>query len=55
MSKHLHIAEGTYGTDFDIALSDVADRVIKQSFGDQISIHEVLEAALKDYSMDILR
>ena len=55
MSKHLHIAEGTYGTDFDIPLSDVADRVIKQSFGAQITIHEVLEAALKDYSMDILR
>jgi GntR family transcriptional repressor for pyruvate dehydrogenase complex len=55
MSKHLHIAEGTYGTDFDIPLSDVADRVIKQSFGASINIHEVLDAALKDYSMDILR
>lgn len=55
MSKHLHIAEGTYDADYDIALSVLADRVIKQTFGDSRTIHEVLDSALKNYSMDILR
>lgn len=55
MSKHLHIAENTYGADFDIPLSDVANRIIKQSFGSSITIHEILESALENYSMDILR
>ena len=55
MSKHLHIAEDTYDADYDTALSVLADRVIKQTFGDSRSIHEVLESALKNYSMDILR
>ena len=55
MSKHLHIAEDTYDADFDVALSVLADRVIKQTFGESRTIHEVLESALKPYSMDILR
>lgn len=55
MSKHLHIAEDTYDADYDIALSVLADRVIKQTFGNSRTIHEVLESALKNYSMDILR
>jgi len=55
MSKHLHIAEDTYATDLDIPLSDVADRIIKQTFGNSRTIHEVLDSAFKDYSMDILR
>lgn len=55
MSKHLHIAEDTYDADLDIPLSDVADRVVKKTFGNSRSIHEVLDSALKNYSMDILR
>ena len=42
MSKHLHIAQDTYDADYDVALSVLADRVIKQTFGDSRSIHEVL-------------
>ena len=55
MSKHLHIAEDTYDADLDIPLSDVADRVVKQALGSSRTIHEVLDSALKNYSMDILR
>jgi hypothetical protein len=55
MSKHLHIAEGTYDKDFDVALSVLADRVVKQTFGGTRTVHEVLDLALKNYSMDILR
>jgi len=55
MSKHLHIAEDTYDTDLDIPLSDVADRIIKQTLGSSRTIHEVLDYAFKDYSMDIHR
>ena len=55
MSKHLHIAEDTYDKDFDIALSVLADRVVQQTFGGSLTIHEVLDSALKNYSMDILR
>ena len=55
MSKHLHIAEDTYDKDFDVALSVLADRVVQQTFGGSRSIHEVLDSALKNYHMDILR
>jgi hypothetical protein len=55
MSKHLHIAEDTYDADLDIPLSDLADRVIKQNFGSSRTIHELLDSAMKNYSMDILR
>ena len=55
MSKHLHVAEGTFDDDYDIALSVLADRVVQQTFGGSRTIHEVLDSALKKYSMDILR
>jgi GntR family transcriptional repressor for pyruvate dehydrogenase complex len=55
MSKHLHIAENTYDADLDIPLSDVADRVVKQALGSFRTIHEVLDSALRNYSMNILR
>jgi len=29
--------------------------VVKQTFGGSVTIHEVLDSALKNYSMDILR
>ena len=55
MSRHLHIAEDTYDADFDLPLVTVADRVVKEVFGGSFSVHEILDSAMKDYSMDILR
>ena len=55
MSQHLHIAEDTYGEDLDIPLSEVAERIVSQVLGNSRTVHEVLDAALKKYSMDILR
>jgi GntR family transcriptional repressor for pyruvate dehydrogenase complex len=55
MSKHLHIAEDTYDSDLDKPLSDIAERVIKQTFGNSRTIHEILDSAFQNYSMDILR
>jgi GntR family transcriptional repressor for pyruvate dehydrogenase complex len=55
MSKHLHIAEDTFDTDYDVALSVLADRVIQQTFGGSLTIHEILDSAFKNYSLDILR
>jgi hypothetical protein len=55
MSKHLHIAENTFDADYDVALSVLADRVIQQTFGGSLTIHEILDSAFKNYSLDILR
>jgi GntR family transcriptional repressor for pyruvate dehydrogenase complex len=55
MSQHLHIAEDTYGDDLGIPLSEVAERIVSQVLGNSRTVHEVLDAALKKYSMDILR
>jgi GntR family transcriptional repressor for pyruvate dehydrogenase complex len=55
MSQHLHIAEDTFGPDLEIPLSEVAARIVSDVLGDSRTIHEVLDQALKKYSMDILR
>jgi hypothetical protein len=55
MSQHLHLAEDTYASDLSIPLSEVASRIVKEVLGDSRTVHEVLEQALKKYSMDILR
>jgi GntR family transcriptional repressor for pyruvate dehydrogenase complex len=55
MSKHLHLAEDTYSSDLDIPLSEVAARIVKEVLGNSRTVHEILDEALKEYSMDILR
>ena len=55
MSKHLHIAEDTYGSDLGLPLSEVAARIVNEVLGDSRTVYEVLDQALKKYSMDILR
>lgn len=55
MSQHLHLAEDTYDADLDIPLSEVANRVIKEKLGSSKTIHEVLDSAFKNYSLDIKR
>jgi GntR family transcriptional repressor for pyruvate dehydrogenase complex len=55
MGRHLHLAEDTYDADLDIPLSEVANRVIKEKLGSSRTIHDVLDSAFKNYSLDILR
>jgi len=55
MSQHLHLAEDMYASDLSIPLSEVAARIVKEVLGESRTVHEVLEQALKKYSMDILR
>jgi GntR family transcriptional repressor for pyruvate dehydrogenase complex len=55
MGKHLHLAEDTYDADLDMPLSEVANRVIKEKLGSSRTIHDVLDSAFKNYSLDIHR
>jgi GntR family transcriptional repressor for pyruvate dehydrogenase complex len=41
--------------DLDMPLSEVANRVIKEKLGSSRTIHDVLDSAFKNYSLDIHR
>lgn len=55
MSKHLHLAEDTFGDDVQQPLAEIAERVLREVLGPSVTVDSVLDAALQDYSTDIVR
>lgn len=53
MSKHIHLAEDSYKTDLDRTLRDIAERIVKEVLHSSQSVDDILDLALKSYSVEI--
>ena len=53
MSKHIHLAEKSYKSDLDRQLSEIAERIVKDVLHTTLSVDQILDAALQNYSLGI--
>jgi GntR family transcriptional regulator, transcriptional repressor for pyruvate dehydrogenase complex len=50
MSDHIHLAEHTYGPDLDESLDLIARNVLRKTYGRDIRVEEVVQAALEEFA-----
>ena len=52
MSRHLHVADSTFGSDIDTALNIVADDTIKRILGPNYSLEEIVTDAVREFQIE---
>ncbi len=52
MDRHIHLAAETYGDDLDRSLDQIAERVLRRSFGHEVTADAIVRAALEEYADD---
>jgi GntR family transcriptional repressor for pyruvate dehydrogenase complex len=53
MSRHLHVANSTFGPDIDTSLNIVADDTIKRILGPTYSLEEIVTDALREFQTNL--
>lgn len=49
MTRHIRVAERTYGDDLDARLDDLVDDVLRRTYGPNVALEQIVAGALRTY------